>query len=1187
MIPGRKIQTPFSLDDKNLVEEGSIYLSAMQALVRLMLDQKRADRRSGLSTAGLVCGYPGSPVGGVDHEMDRNRSILEGHDIVHMQGLNEEIAATAAFGSQMLHEVQGANYDGVFALWFGKAPGVDRTGDAFHHGNFRGVGRNGGVLAVAGDDPSARSTAFPCDSNLTFYKAFMPILAPGNVQDILDLGLHGYALSRACGLWVGFKLVTDLADSAALADVSPSRVAPIIPTVDFDGKPFAPTLRPNDAGPALVEAERRMLHAQLEIARRYALQNNLNRIVVDPPRAKVGVLTGGKTYFDVRQALRDLGLDDAALQEAGIRVLKMGMLFPFEPMIVAKFADGLDEIIVVEDKRPFLEMFLKEQLYSSPNRPIVVGKTDEFGAPLLPGHGELSADEIARALARRLSRLIDRPSIAARLRRLDAPRMPVPALDSPRTPYFCSGCPHNRSLRTPDGSVVGAGVGCHIMALWMEPVFGQVTGYTQMGGEGAQWAGLAPFTSTRHFFQNIGDGTFAHSGSLCLRFIAASGANVTYKILYNSTVAMTGGQHVLGGMTVPQMVKMLEAEGAKKIIVITDEPGRYAGSVHSAKVMHRDFLIDAQRELAATPGLTVLINDQECATQKRRLRRRGKMDYKPRSVVINERVCEGCGDCGAKSNCLSVLPVETEFGRKTRIHQSSCNQDFSCLLGDCPSFATVVAERPEPALPKKDVRRFPDDIVLRAPPLPERGSFSICLMGIGGTGVVTINQILGTAAFISGMHAQTYDHTGSSQKAGPVVSHFKAGPRGEDKSPTLTAGEADLFLVFDPLVALSPANLKLAAADRTIAIVSTTKTPTGAMVSDPSRKYPDIEIVKGAIDAVTRSSDNLYFDAQALAEGLLGDHLASNMLLVGAAYQKGCLPIPSEAIEQAIRVNGAAVDMNIAAFRWGRLVADAPDRAFAALDGAPAGAQETPEAEIDAKAARMVGRLAVNGALKRKLEIRASELIAYQNAAYAEEYLDFTARALAAEQAAGLVGRDFTTAVADNLFKLMAYKDEYEVARLLLLDSERARISAAFGPSARISWHLRPTFLRRLGVTRKLTLNERFAPALRLLRALRAIRGTPIDLFGMSRVKAAERRLIGEYRNLLESVFGALADRHDLALDLARAPQLVRGYGDIKLDSIAAYRAEVERIVSMLAAPSTDPTRGDRESRANAINRAA
>ena len=1183
MIRERKIKTPFSLADRNLVEEGSIYLSAMQALVRLMLDQKRADRRSGLSTAGLVCGYPGSPVGGVDHEMDRNRSVLEAHDIVHMQGLNEETAATAAYGAQMLHAAPGARYDGVFSLWFGKAPGVDRTGDAFHHGNFRGVGRNGGVLAVAGDDPSARSTAFPCDSNLAFYKAFMPILAPGNVQEILDLGLHGYALSRACGLWVGFKLVTDVADSAASVDVSPDRIAPSIPKVEFDGRPFTPALRPNEAGAALVQAERRMIHAQLEIARRYARQNDINRIVVNPRQARIGVLTGGKTYFDVRQALHDLGLDDAVLQDAGVRILKIGMLFPLEPTVVAEFAEGLQEIIVVEDKRPFLEMFLKEQLYSSANRPVVVGKTDEFGAPLLPGHGELSADEIARALAKRLSRLIDRPSIAARLRRLDAPRKPAPALDAPRTPYFCSGCPHNRSLRAPEGSVVGAGVGCHIMALWMEPVFGQVTGYTQMGGEGAQWAGLAPFTSTKHFFQNIGDGTFAHSGSLGLRFVAASGANVTYKILYNSTVAMTGGQDVLGGMTVPQMVKMLEAEGANKIIVTTDEPARYGASVHSAKVMHRDHLLDAERELAATSGLTVLINDQECATQKRRLRRRGKMDYKPQSVVINERVCEGCGDCGVKSNCLSVLPVETEFGRKTQIHNSSCNQDFSCLLGDCPSFATVVAGGPEPERPKKNIKQFPDDIVLRTPKLAEADSFSICLMGIGGTGVVTINQILGTAAFISGLHAQTYDHTGSSQKAGPVVSHFKSGPREAERSPTLTAGEADLLLVFDPLVALSPLNLNLADPDRTVAVVSTTKVPTGAMVSDRSRTYPDFETVRTTIDAVTRSGDNLYFDAQALAEGLFGDHLASNMLLVGAACQKGCLPVPAEAIEQAIRVNGSAVDMNIAAFRWGRLIADTPDRVFSALDGAPASA----ETKIDARAAEMVGRIAVDGAMKRKLEIRASELIAFQNVAYASEYLDFVAQALAAEQAAGMADLDFSAAVADSLFKLMAYKDEYEVARLLLLESERARITAAFGSSARVTWHLRPAFLRRLGVTRKLALTERFTPALKALRALRVLRGTPFDLFGWSGAKAAERQLTGEYRRLVTSVFESLADQRDLALALARAPQLVRGYGDVKHASIVAYHTEIERILKGLATPSGDPSGDGLVARANAMGRAA
>ncbi|MDB5914734.1 MAG: hypothetical protein JWP22_3409, partial [Ramlibacter sp.] len=911
----RDLPEPFALHQKFTLAEGPIYLNGTQALVRVMLDQRRLDQRNGLNTAGFVCGYPGSPVGNVDGEMADNKPLLDQHHIVHRTGLNEELAATAAFGSQALHEVPGARYDGVFAMWFGKAPGVDRSGDAFHHHNFRGVGRNGGVLAVAGDDPHARSTIFPSDSNGAFYKFFMPVLAPGNIQEVIDYGLHGYALSRAAGLWVGFKFVTDVADSAGVAWVGPDRVRPVLPQVLFDGAPLKPVFRPNEAGPPLIEAERRIATGQLEIARRYAALNGLNRIVVRPQSPRLGIVTSGKTYYDVRQALRDLGFtSDEALAEAGIGLLKMGMIYPVEPDIVREFARGMPELLVVEDKRPFLELFLKDILYGSPDQPRIVGKQDEHGAPLLPVHGEQSADTIARALLKRLGSGLQHPVALARGRLLNplpaARRAPI-MLSTARTPYFCSGCPHNSSLKAPDGSIVGAGIGCHIMDLWMGSGFGVVKGYTQMGGEGSQWVGLAPFTDTPHFFQNLGDGTFAHSGSLAIRFAVSSKTNVTYKILYNSTVAMTGGQDILGGMTVANMVKLLEAEGVARILVTTDETERYPGKrVGSAEVWPRERLMEAQQLLAKVPGVSVLIHDQQCATEKRRMRKRGKLEYKPRSTIINERVCEGCGDCGVKSNCLSVQPVETPFGRKTQIHQSSCNQDFSCLQGDCPSFATVEG----PALQQKlrSGQRVPLPTALALPepkPLVPQDAFSVCLTGIGGTGVVTVNQILGTAAFRCGMNVQTYDHTGSSQKAGPVVSHLKVMPHGSGGSPTVGTGGADLYLVFDPLVAVSAHNIAVASPERTIAVVSTTAVPTGEMVANKAKLYPAASQLRDELDGVTRKQHNVWLDAQNVAERLMGDHLASNLLLVGAAYQAGALPIPADAIEDAIRLNGTAVDM--------------------------------------------------------------------------------------------------------------------------------------------------------------------------------------------------------------------------------------------------------------------------------------
>ncbi|WP_218508342.1 indolepyruvate ferredoxin oxidoreductase family protein [Variovorax sp. dw_308] len=1165
---------PFSLERRFTLEEGPVYLNGTQALLRVMLDQRRLDLRNGLNTAGFVCGYPGSPVGNVDREMDRNKALLEEHHIVHRTGLNEELAATAAFGTQVLHDIPGARYDGVFSMWFGKAPGVDRTGDAFHHHNFRGVGRNGGVLAVAGDDPHARSTIFPSDSNTAFYKFYMPVLAPGNIQEVIDFGLHGYALSRACGLWVGFKFVNDVADSAAVAWVGPRRVVPVMPDLQFGSKPLKPVIRTNVAGPPMLEAERMIFDEQLEVARRYAAANHLNRIVVRPPDARIGLLTSGKTYYDLREALRAIGLDDKALLARGIAILKIGMLFPLEPGIVREFARGLEEIVVIEDKRPFLELFVKDILYGEAHRPRIVGKQDERGVQLLPAFGELSPDAIAQALAKRLGPLADTPQVRQRALMLDATKRAPIMLGTARTPFFCSGCPHNSSLKLPDGAIVGAGIGCHIMALWMGPGHGEVKGYTQMGGEGAQWVGLAPFTETKHFFQNLGDGTFAHSGSLAIRFAVATNTHITYKLLYNSTVAMTGGQDVLGGMSVPDMVKSLEAEGVKRILITSDEPQKYAqGKVHGAEVWHRDRLLEAQRLLAGTDGVTVLIHDQQCATEKRRLRKRGKMDYRPRSAFINKRVCEGCGDCGKKSNCLSVQPVETEFGRKTAIHQSSCNQDLSCLKGDCPSFVTV---EPLEGVQKKRVARhapFPSDVVLAEPVMVvPQDLFSICLTGIGGTGVVTVNQVLGTAAFRSGMKVQTYDHTGSSQKAGPVVSHLKVMPQDVEGSPTVGTASADLYLVFDPLVGVSAQNLALASPERTVAIVSTTQVPTGEMVANKDKHYPAPDSLREAIDAASRSAHNVFIDAQHTAERLFGDHMASNMLLVGVAYQAGALPIPGDAIEDAIRLNGTAVEMNLEAFRWGRLVVADRARVDAALAQDERDVRASP-APMSQQARELIDRVGATGELQRVLEVRVPELIAFQDIACAARYVGRVKALREAERRLGGEGdalsealsEALTMAVAKNLYKLMAYKDEYEVARLLLDGTEQARLQRTFGANARITWHMHPTFLRKLGVKNKIQLGPWFAPVLKLLRWGKRLRGTAFDVFGATPGRRMERMLVTHYESLVDTMAASLTEaNHAQMVALAGLPDMVRGYEDVKAGNVALYVAEVRRRAAVM-----------------------
>jgi len=1155
------LQHLLSLDDRYTVEEGTIYLNGMQALLRLMLDQRRADQRKGLNTAGYVSGYPGSPVGGVDDEMLGNKAQLDKHHIVFQPGLNEELAATAVFGTQTLHSVPGARYDGVFGMWYGKAPGLDRAADALHHASFRGVGKNGGVLAVVGDDPHARSTIYPSDSNLALASVYMPVLAPGNIQEVLDFGLHGYAMSRASGLWVGFKLVTDVADSCSTATVGAHRIEPVLPRVLFDGAPMEPAIRVNDVGPALLDAERKMFYGQMEIAREYARLNGLNRIGFNPRQARIGIFTGGKTYYDVRQALMNLGLDDAALDRLGVRILTMGMLYPVEPTIVREFAQGLSEVIVVEDKRPLLELFLKDLLYAMPDRPVVVGKSDETGAELLTGHGELSADLIANVLEKRLQRHGFEPR--ARALPPEVPKSVAPVVALPgRLPYFCSGCPHNRSLQVPKGSVVGAGIGCHAMTLWMGPVFGDVVGYTQMGGEGAQWVGLAPFTDQPHFFQNLGDGTFHHSGSLAVRFAIAAGTNITYKILYNRAVAMTGGQDVTGALSVPNMVAMLHAEGVKKIIVTTDDPDKYPGhKASSAEVWHRDRLVEAESRLAATPGVTVLINDQHCAAEKRRLRRRGKMAYQPKSVFINERVCEGCGDCGRKSNCLSVQPVATEFGRKTQIHQSSCNQDFSCLNGDCPSFLTVeTADGTLPKAAKPKPIPFPAEVLLTEPESSVRGRrYSAALVGIGGTGVVTVNQILGTAAFMDGKAVQTYDHTGSSQKAGPVVSHLKIFEAGDEPSPTVSNASADLYLAFDGLGSVNPVNLAMASPERTVAVVSTTRVPTGEMVSNLARIYPAQDMLSKRIDAVSRADRNVYLDAQTLAEKLLGDHMANNLLMVGVAYQLGMIPISANAIEAAISLNGTAVQMNLDAFRWGRLYVADPARVQQAL-GQRSAAAVAPVNVVGARAAAIAASVPVTGEAARVVALRVQELIDYQDEAYAKRYAEFVARVAAARRS----DEALVIAVARNLHKLMAYKDEYEVARLHLDAAAQSALARSLGDGGKVYWHFQPTFLRAFGVRNKLKLGAWFRPVLKLLASLKSLRGSSLDLLGRTDIRRVERELPGHYMAMLGAALELPAASPDTLLELASAPDSVRGYEDVKLGNVAAYLTRVAALQQRL-----------------------
>jgi indolepyruvate ferredoxin oxidoreductase len=1147
----------FSLDAKYRQEDGVVFLSGIQALVRLPLDQHRADRRRGLNTATLVSGYRGSPLGGLDLTLERNQPLLREHNVVFVSGLNEDLGATAVYGSQLANYFPQAKYDGVLGVWYGKGPGVDRTGDIFKHANFAGVGRHGGVLALGGDDPLSKSSTLPTHSEVAFYDALFPVLFPGNVQELLDLGRLGFELSRYCGLWVGFKVVTNVADEIGTAEVAPGRITLVDPGFEYEGKPWRHTQNPTLLPPYGLELEREIHYGRLEAARAFAAANGLNRVALDPPDAWLGLVAAGKTYYDLREALRELGLDEAALRRHGIRILKVGMLFPMEPGIVRHFARGLEEILVVEEKRSFVELFVRDVLYNDAVHPRVVGKRDEQGRPLVPASGELDADRIAQLVASRLERKLRLESITARVALLEALRERPAPLTLARQPYFCSGCPHNRSTVVPEGSMAAAGIGCHGMALTMSER--RTAGLTHMGGEGVQWVGMAPFTNLPHMFQNLGDGTFFHSGSLAIRQAIAAGTNVTFKILYNSAVAMTGGQDAAGAMPVPELTRMLEAEGVRRILVMTDEPDKYGRGVRWAQgvqVWHRDRLDEAQRLLRDTPGVTVLVYDQRCAAEKRRLRKRGKLPDPAMRVVINEAVCEGCGDCGVQSNCLSVHPVETEFGRKTQIHQSSCNKDYSCLRGDCPSFLTVVPLGPPR---KKEPKVFTVDRPLTEPVLRVPRDANVFMMGIGGTGVVTVNQVLGTAALLDGKHVRGLDQTGLSQKGGPVVSHLKITERPAELSNKVAAGAADCYLGFDVLVATAPQNLDHARPDRTIAVVSTSQVPTGAMVTHTEVQFPDGGGLRATLDRVTRKDESVYLDALGLAETLFDDHMAANLLVLGAAYQAGAIPVSAAAIERAITLNGVSVAMNTQAFRAGRLLVADPAW-LSTLKRHRMGAVETAE-PLTAVARALVERGGGEGELRRLLEVRVPELIAYQDARYAGEYVDFVARVREAEQAAVPGETRLSEAVARYLFKLMAYKDEYEVARLHLKADLAGSLAREFPGGVRVQYHLHPPLLRALGLTRKLKLGTWVDAAFRVLASMKGLRGSALDPFGRAAVRRIERALPGEYRALIERALRGLSrESHERAVQAARLPDLIRGYEDIKLRNVEKFREEARAL---------------------------
>lgn len=1135
------------------VQDNSVFLSGTQALVRSVFDQMRRDALASLNTAAFISGYPGSPLGNFDLELARHEHLMESLRVKHLPGHNEEIAATSVYGSQMAQTFPDPVYEGVLGVWYGKGPGLDRAADAIRHAQYVGTSRKGGVLAFVGDDPACKSSSIPSTSEHTLCDLGLPFLAPSSVGDVLDVVPHGVALSRFSGLWTGVRVVTDVADGTSAVPGPLAMPTIVVPEVHWKGRPFEPSLRGIPGPPWSIEVEAEIRGPRLDIAREYGYLNGLNRVVVAPQRPRIAIVAVGHLLHETLSALNELGLDQAALAREGVRLCHVRMPHPLDVRTLREFAADVERVIVVEEKRALVEPAIRDALYGHPAPPRVVGKRDSEGADLIPSHGAIHADDLIGPLWPELVR-----SLAAdRLRQPPPRRIDLPVVGAARAPYFCSGCPHNTSTKVPGGAVVGGGIGCHgITQLMPEDVVGHIATTTQMGGEGAQWLGIAPHVAATHTFQNLGDGTYFHSGQLAIQAAVAAGATITYKLLYNGAIAMTGGQSPAesNALTVPDLAEVLLRQGVHRIIVTTEDRRRYrrVRLPRGVEVWDRSRVVEAQEALRDAGGVTVLIHDQRCAAENRRDRRRGRIPVPEQRVFINERICEGCGDCGAKSNCLSVEPVNTEYGRKTRINQTSCNSDFSCLSGDCPSFVTVLPPRRRPERQVRDKNAGAVAALLSVdPPAPHLAPANgnvIRMPGIGGTGVVTASQIIGTAAMLAGLEVSGMDQTGLSQKAGPVVSDLRIGTSdGGALRPSSKAftGSVDLLLAFDVLVAADSATQQSLIPGRTIAVISTTRVPTGAMVSDANTDYPDIQEFQDRLDALLGSAHVHWVDSGDLAQQLLGDRSAANILLLGVAAQLGALPVPVEALQQAIELNGVSVEANIAAFRAGRWwVADRGRLARATRKrDSPAAVPMTtlvPEEWISA----------APGSLKELVRQRTADLIGYQNRAYARRYAGVVSKIAAAEARTAGQSTALTEAVARNLHKLMAYKDEYEVARLSLAPEADDKIREAFGPGARVYWNLHPPVFRALGLKRKLKLGAWFTPAYKVLYAMRGLRGTPFDPFGHTEVRRLERRLIDEYTNALDALEPAVsAGNIPEAVAMAQLPDLVRGYEHLKLDS--------------------------------------
>ncbi|UHL65661.1 indolepyruvate ferredoxin oxidoreductase family protein [Paralcaligenes sp. KSB-10] len=1149
-----------SLDDKYTLEKGRAYMSGTQALVRLPMLQKLRDKHAGLNTAGFISGYRGSPLGSLDLALWKAKQHLIDNDIVFQPGLNEDLAATSVWGSQQVNLYPDATHDGVFGMWYGKGPGVDRSMDVLKHANSAGTSKHGGVLVLAGDDHAAKSSTLAHQSEHVFQAAGLPVLYPSNVQEYLDYGLHGWAMSRYSGLWVAMKCVTDVVESTASVDIDPDRANIVIPS-DFVLPPEGLSIRWPD--PPLVQ-EARLMNYKWYAALAYVRANKLNRIVIDSPRARFGIMAAGKAYLDTRQALADLGLDENTCAQIGIRVLKVGCVWPLNALDAREFATGLDEILVVEEKRQILEYALKEELYNWRDdvRPKVYGKFDEkdnaggeWSVPrgnwLLPAQSELSPALIAKAIAKRLEKAVlpldIQARVAARVAIIEAKERELlqPIITAERKPWFCSGCPHNTSTNVPEGSRAMAGIGCHYMTIWMDR---KTETFSHMGGEGAAWIGQKSFTKEKHVFVNLGDGTYFHSGILAIRAAIAANSNITYKILYNDAVAMTGGQPVDGVLKVTDVIAQVYAEGAKKIVVVTDEPEKYRGVslAGNAPVYHRDELDRVQRELREIEGTTVLVYDQTCATEKRRRRKRGAYPDPARRAFINDAVCEGCGDCSVKSNCLSVEPLNTPLGTKRKINQSSCNKDFSCVNGFCPSFVT--AEGAQVRKPKAQAPRMgaADADKLPAPALPDiQGIYGILVTGIGGTGVVTIGGLLGMAAHLEKKGVTVLDMAGLAQKGGAVLSHVQIAAAPDDIHATrIATGEAELIIGCDSIVSTSAEVLAKVQKGTTHAAINSANMPTADFIKDPKWQFPEASAEHDLKEAIGQTCE--FLDAGALAVRLLGDAIYTNPLMLGYAWQKGWIPLSHESLSRAIELNGVTIEKNQAAFEWGRAIAHHGPQAIA------------PDLKKPETVAQVI---AMPETLDKLIERNTQMLTAYQNKAYARQYIEAVRLIRTKESSlhdAKALG--LTRAVAKNLAKLMAYKDEYEVARLYadpaFTEKLRAQFDGEPGKDYHLKFYLAPPLLAKKDDKGHL-IKKQYGPwimtAFKVLAKLKGLRGTALDVFGKTEERRHERQLVRDYLALVQELAQTVSEQNlAVAIDLANVPDDIRGFGHVKEKNLAA-----------------------------------